>query len=107
MRTLPDLLTATIITRGFLFSGGELGGAGVDGCAASSMMRTWVMYDSTTVAVELVSLNVQNADSRRKSHVSAQGYCFRGTRKQQTANNPRTPFSIGVVCSNKQIGAQR
>lgn len=56
MRTLPDLLTATIITRGFLFSGGELGGAGVDGCAASSVMRTWVMYDSTTVPVEIVSL---------------------------------------------------
>jgi hypothetical protein len=43
MRTLPDRLTATIITRGFLFSGGELGGAGVDGYAASSKMRTCVM----------------------------------------------------------------
>lgn len=31
MRTLPDLLTATMITRGFLFSGGEFGGGGEDG----------------------------------------------------------------------------
>lgn len=42
-RTLPDLLTATMMTLGFLFSGGEFGGAGVDGYAASSMMRTCVM----------------------------------------------------------------
>ena len=37
------------MTRGFLFSGGEEGGGGVDGCAASSAMRMCVMYDSATV----------------------------------------------------------
>lgn len=42
-RTLPDFLTATIIARGFLLSGGEFGGGGEDGYAASSVMRTCVM----------------------------------------------------------------
>jgi hypothetical protein len=31
MRTLPDFLTATMIMRGFLFSGGEFGAGGDDG----------------------------------------------------------------------------
>jgi hypothetical protein len=43
MRTLPDRLTATIITLAFLFSGAEFGGAGDDGYAPSSIIRTWVM----------------------------------------------------------------
>ena len=49
IRTRPVLRTATTMTRGFLFSGGEEGGGGVDGCAASSTMRMCVMYDSATM----------------------------------------------------------
>lgn len=43
MRTRPVLLTAIIMSRGFLFSGGLSGGGGEDGCAESSWMRMCVM----------------------------------------------------------------
>ena len=43
MRTRPDFRTATIITRGFLFSGGDSRGGGFEGYAASSSIRICVM----------------------------------------------------------------
>src|SRR6266516_8163277 len=46
IRTRPDFRTATIIRRGFLFSGDDSGEGGVDGNAASSIIRMCVMYDS-------------------------------------------------------------
>jgi hypothetical protein len=49
MRTRPVLRTATTTIRGFLLSEAEVGGGGVEGWAASSVMRIWVMYDSATV----------------------------------------------------------
>jgi hypothetical protein len=48
MRTMPELRTAMTMMRAFLPSGGESGGGGEDGCDASSVTRTWVMYDSNT-----------------------------------------------------------
>lgn len=44
--TLPELRTATMMTRGFLLFGLEVGGGGDCGYAASSVTRRWVMYDS-------------------------------------------------------------
>src|SRR5436190_1418620 len=49
IRTCPDFRTAMIMTRGFLTSGFEFGGGGVDGYAASSIMRICVIYDSNTM----------------------------------------------------------
>ena len=52
-RTRPDLRTATIMVRTFLFSAAELGGGGAEGDEASSTIRMCVMYDSATA--QLVS----------------------------------------------------
>lgn len=43
MRTRPDFRTATMMTRGFLFSGGDSLGGGLEGYAASSFIRMCVM----------------------------------------------------------------
>lgn len=43
MRTRPVLLTAIMMSRGFLFSAGLSGGGGEEGCAASSWIRICVM----------------------------------------------------------------
>ncbi|KAI7340930.1 hypothetical protein KC340_g35 [Hortaea werneckii] len=41
MRTLPVLRTAMMISLGFLLLPEESGGGGLEGCAASSVMRIW------------------------------------------------------------------
>jgi hypothetical protein len=43
IRTRPVLLTAIMMSRGFLFSGGLSGGGGAEECTESSWIRMWVM----------------------------------------------------------------
>jgi len=76
MRTRPEFLTATMMTRGFFESGFELGGGGAEGYAASSAILMCVMYDSSTEDREFVSLKAFLRDDR--TYVSWDGLSLTG-----------------------------
>jgi hypothetical protein len=66
------------------------------------------MYDSTTVAVEVVSLNIQSAVCRRNFlRLGARLLLLELQESSRLVIPPEFPSQSAVVCPKKQIGAER